>query len=48
MNVFISYSSDEYDKALPLKQMLERNDIDCWMAPDSIPSGSDDGLRSNR
>lgn len=41
MKVFISYSSKEYDKALSLKKVLEANKIDCWMAPQSIPSGGD-------
>ena len=41
MKVFISYSSKEYDKANALKQVLEANEISCWMAPKSIPSGSD-------
>ena len=41
MRVFISYSSKEYDKANALKQVLEANEISCWMAPQSIPSGSD-------
>ena len=41
MQVFISYSSKEYDKANALRQVLETNGITCWMAPQSIPSGSD-------
>ncbi len=41
MKVFISYSSKEYDRAFSLKQILEANGIGCWMAPQSIPSGSD-------
>lgn len=41
MSVFISYSSKEYGNAYALKQVLEANGISCWMAPQSIPSGSD-------
>lgn len=39
-DVFISYSSLEYDKANIIRNVLERNGIKCWMAPESIPSGS--------
>lgn len=39
-NVFISYSSGEYDKVIPIKKHLESEGISCWMAPDSIPGGS--------
>ena len=39
--VFISYSSLNYDKALELYSVLTNNGIECWMAPDSIPAGSD-------
>lgn len=38
---FISYSSLDKDIALNLKELLEENGIKCWMAPDSIPVGSD-------
>ena len=41
MRVFISYSSKEYDKASSLRQVLVANGINCWMAPQSIPSGGD-------
>jgi len=41
MSIFISYSSLEYGNAYALKQVLEANGISCWMAPQSIPSGSD-------
>lgn len=41
MNVFISYSSKEYVEACRLKSVIESNGIDCWMAPQSIPAGSD-------
>ena len=40
MSIFISYSSQEYNNAYALKQILEANEISCWMAPQSIPSGS--------
>ena len=39
--VFISYSSVEYATALQIRSALESNRIDCWMAPESIPPGSD-------
>lgn len=39
--VFISYSSKEASKAYAIKDVLEKNDISCWMAPESIPDGSD-------
>lgn len=39
-NVFISYSSKDKDYADKVLQELERNGIDCWMAPRDIPGGS--------
>lgn len=39
--VFVSYSSKESKAANQLKQVLEANGIKCWMAPQSIPAGSD-------
>lgn len=39
-DVFISYSSKEYDKANHVRDVLKRNGISTWMAPDSIPGGS--------
>lgn len=39
-NVFISYSSKDFDTVNSLKAMLETNGISCWMAPFSIPGGS--------
>ena len=39
--VFISYSSKEASKAYAIKEVLEKNNISCWMAPESIPDGSD-------
>ena len=39
-DVFISYSSKEYEKVKEIKEYLEKNKITCWMAPDSIPEGS--------
>ena len=42
--VFISYSSLEYDIASQVRQILETNGITCWMAPQSIPAGSDYGI----
>ncbi len=41
--VFISYSSIEQQTAEEIKQKLESNGISCWMAPQSIPAGSDYG-----
>ena len=38
--VFISYSSKNFKEASTVKEALEKNDISCWMAPDSIPAGS--------
>lgn len=39
-DVFISYSSREYPEAETLRRTLVENGISCWMAPDSIPGGS--------
>lgn len=39
--VFISYSSRDFETAKQLKRVLETNGISCWMAPQSIPAGSD-------
>ena len=39
--VFISYSTKETDSALRVKASLEKRGISCWMAPESIPDGSD-------
>lgn len=41
--VFISYSSIEQQIAEEIKQKLESRRISCWMAPKSIPAGSDYG-----
>ena len=38
--VFISYSSKDYSQALSVRNVLEQNGITCWMAPESIPGGS--------
>lgn len=38
--VFISYKSEDFDQANWLKTVLETNGISCWMAPASIPGGS--------
>ena len=38
--VFISYSSKQYDIALKIYNLLTENSIKCWMAPQSIPAGS--------
>ncbi|MBQ2806588.1 MAG: toll/interleukin-1 receptor domain-containing protein, partial [Clostridia bacterium] len=38
--VFISYKSEEYDIARRLRLMLEDHYYSCWMAPESIPGGS--------
>jgi len=39
--VFISYRSVEADKAYMIKEVLKKNGIGCWMAPESINPGSD-------
>lgn len=39
--VFISYSSLDYVMANHIREILQKNDISCWMAPESIPGGSD-------
>ncbi len=39
--VFISYSSKDYIIAGHTRSVLEDNGICCWMAPESIPAGSD-------
>mgnify|MGYP003186406817 FL=1 len=39
-DVFISYSSKDFDKVNSVKNILEINGISCWMAPQCIPSGS--------
>lgn len=38
--IFISYSSKEYEIALLAKKALERRGFSCWLAPESIPGGS--------
>lgn len=39
--IFISYSSRDYNTAETIRKVLENNGIECWMAPESIPMGSD-------
>ena len=39
-DVFISYKAEDYEKALWVKTELEKQKISCWMAPESIPGGS--------
>lgn len=39
-DVFISYKSEEFEEASWVKSVLESNGISCWMAPSSIPGGS--------
>ncbi|MCR5783454.1 MAG: TIR domain-containing protein [Clostridia bacterium] len=39
-DVFISYKSEEFAEANWVKTTLESNGISCWMAPMSIPGGS--------
>jgi len=39
--VFISYSSKDTGVANAVRMMLQQNDIDCWMAPESIAMGDD-------
>jgi len=40
MNVFISYSSVEIEKAHFIASVLEKNKISVWIAPECIPAGS--------
>lgn len=42
--VFISYKSEEFDKANWVKTILETNEITCWMAPMDIKGGSNYAL----
>ncbi len=42
-HIFISYKSEEYDIAAKTVEILKENGINCWMAPHSIPAGSDYG-----
>ena len=42
-DVFISYKSEESADAIWLEQVLEKNGISCWIAPDNIPGGSNYG-----
>lgn len=39
--VFLSYSSKQLEIANEIRELLEKNHISCWMAPYSIPAGSD-------
>lgn len=39
-DVFISYKSSEFEEANRIKAILEENGVSCWMAPASIPLGS--------
>lgn len=38
--VFISYSSKDFNQAQAVRSVLEQNGISCWMAPGDIPGGS--------
>ena len=40
-DLFISYSSTDQPIAENIKKELEKYKVSCWMAPDSIPAGSD-------
>lgn len=39
-DVFISYSTRNADMAMTVRRMLQSHGITCWMAPESIPAGS--------
>ena len=39
-DIFISYKSEDFDQANWLRSVLEANGFSCWMAPASIPGGS--------
>lgn len=41
--VFISYRSTDKEVACETKSILKQNGIESWMAPESIPAGSDYG-----
>ncbi len=43
-DVFISYKAEEFNEANWVKTTLETNGISCWMAPMSIPGGSNYAL----
>ena len=38
--VFISYKSEEYEIAKSIRALLQEHSYPCWMAPESIPAGS--------
>lgn len=38
--VFISYSSKQFEEACEIREVLNCAGVSCWMAPDSIPGGS--------
>ncbi len=40
-DVFISYKSEEYEEAAIIRELFTQYGISCWMAPESIPGGSD-------
>lgn len=40
MNIFISYTSRDLQPASALRDRLQLDGFDCWMAPESIPPGS--------
>ena len=39
-DVFISYKSEQIDRAREVKRSFEQDGFSCWMAPESIPGGS--------
>ena len=39
-DVFISYSSKDWEYVYQIRQHLLNSGLSCWMAPDSIPAGS--------
>ena len=39
-DVFISYSTRNSEIAVKIRQFLQSHGINCWMAPESIPAGS--------
>ena len=46
--VFISYKAEEYSEACWVKDRLEQAGILCWMAPSSIPGGSNYAMQIPR
>ena len=46
--IFISYKAEEFSEAKWVKDQLEASGIPCWMAPASIPGGSNYAMQIPR